>query len=167
MVISPDVLKKFREKNAFILFKEQLNYSCKDSFSRLYQSIMKNEDKNTVKDFYCNLGQKDKELILEIIEEKNGNFCQLSTLFINKKFYNKLEEALAFADFDLFQLAVQKVILDKFKKLSQEDKNKVYGKIYELAGCPKTDDLQWEEHHVTKNMPRLADALAFVERQNL
>ncbi len=42
----------------------------------------------------------------------------------------------------------RKEIEDDFSLLTRDDKCKIYGKIFQYAGEPSTDDFQWGEHHV-------------------
>jgi hypothetical protein len=56
--------------------------------------------------------------------------------------------------------AVEKVITNKLDRLTQEEKNGVYGTIYQLAGSPKNVSDRWGEEHAKEYLPLLADALS-------
>ncbi len=65
-----------------------------------------------------------------------------------------------------FFKAVRKAGLNQFYLLNQDQKNKVYGFVYELAGKPKTNnDLQWGESNAFNNLPRLFDAMNLLQSE--
>lgn len=59
---------------------------------------------------------------------------------------------------------VSNVLTKHLWQLSPEERNRVYGTIYRLAGSPKTDDPKWGEHHAAENLARLADAFSEVKK---
>ena len=132
---------------------------CESSLALLCQSMRrKNFSIEEVKHILFNgLIEKDRNLIYEMIwdlggQVKNGDL--------------KWGEHHAFDNGKLFRfaLAVELAILKKLSNLSQEQKNRVYGEIYKLAGNPETTDDQWGERHALFSLARLADALARVEK---
>ena len=163
MSIPESVLERFNNVDEFKLFKKQLNYNCISPLANIYQAIMKNINPIKLKELFLSLEEEEKMSILEIVKKRSGiSSYQSAARFIGMESRRVIEQTLAFKDFDLFCSAVQETVLQKFQNLAPEEKNKAYLRIYELAGSPQTDDLQWGEHHCTENMPRLADALAGV-----
>ncbi|HSW86352.1 MAG TPA: hypothetical protein VLG49_02510, partial [Rhabdochlamydiaceae bacterium] len=59
-------------------------------------------------------------------------------------------------------LAIRDVAETKLRQLSDQKRNQVYGKIYELAGYPPTIDLRWGENHARENTARLISAIESV-----
>lgn len=55
--------------------------------------------------------------------------------------------------------ALIKSLKGHLDSLSNDEKNRVYGNIYRLAGSPDTDDPEWGKTHCFDDMSRLADAI--------
>jgi hypothetical protein len=68
-------------------------------------------------------------------------------------------EKHAFDNLKIVREAIEQIAQKKFQSIAQPSKNILYGTIYNLAGCPQTDDFQWGEHHATENTERLLTAL--------
>ncbi len=136
----------------------------KGSLDFFYQAIIWETPETQLRGLFSGLEQKDRELVLQMIETKNttDGLHQPSARFISMMGRKAIEQAKAFSNLSHLLYAVQEtiLILSKLDSLSQEMKNEVYGKIYELAGSPKTDDLQWGETHAKDNILTLAEALA-------
>lgn len=50
--------------------------------------------------------------------------------------------------------AARRAIAEKFDRLSKNQQNAVFGKIYDLAGRPQTTDFEWGEHHAFDDVLR-------------
>lgn len=59
---------------------------------------------------------------------------------------------------DVLIKALEIGILEHFNRLSHADKNRVYGKVYDLSPDHDEVDRQWGENHALENLARLADA---------
>ncbi len=70
-----------------------------------------------------------------------------------------------FTDIPRLGRAAREATMEMFNNLSQPQKNRVYGKIWELAGKPKTRNPKWGEHHARDEMLRFVDALEAVRAQ--
>ena len=145
MLIPDEIVQKFANNPEIKLFNEQKNYKCDFQLAKLYQAIMIPMSENKLIEMFSLLEQKDKQLILQLMEKKNQN----------------IEQMKAFEDLGCFQSAVQKTILNKFDSLSMEKQEEVYRTIYELAGSPIITDnpLNWAKANAKKHIPRLAEAL--------
>ena len=164
MLIPDEIVKKFADNPEIKLFNEQKNYKCTFQLAKLYQAIMKKESSTGLKEVFLSLDPKDRKLILDIIENKTNSslHSQPAVRLSGMQPLSLIQTQKAFANPDHFYLAVQQSILKKLSSLTTEQKNKVYGKIYELAGSPITTGnlLDWADANAKKHIPRLADALA-------
>ena len=166
MFISDSILEKFQDGKDIIIFNEQKKYPCQTPLAKLYQAIMKKESSTGLKEVFLSLDPKDRKLILDIIENKTNSslHSQPAVRLSGMQPLSLIQTQKAFANPDHFYLAVQQSILKKLSSLTTEQKNKVYHKIYELAGSPATEDKRWGETHVMDNIPRLADAIAICNK---
>ena len=57
------------------------------------------------------------------------------------------------------QEKIRDYAIQKLHALSQDERDRVYGSIYQIAGRPKTTDLKWGEHEATANTKRLISGL--------
>jgi hypothetical protein len=159
MFISDAILEKFSNLESIIIFNNQKQYPCQSVLAKLYQAIMKNEKPERLKEIFLSLDSEDRKLILEIIESKTHSSlqCQSAHHSSGMEPLSTIQIQKAFANLDHFYLAVQESILKKLDSLSIEEKEKVYEKIYKLAGSPATG---WKKTLIVENIPRLADVLA-------
>ncbi len=104
----------------------------------------------------------DSELQSKIIELANSRV--LTPVAASSNWTPSTDENL-FSDISRLSRAVKEATMEKFENLSQTQKNRVYGKIWELAGRPKTHDPKWGEHHAFDNMLRFVDALEAVTKK--
>ncbi len=163
MFISDAVVNKFPKDPAIVIFKNEKLYPSQFPIAKLYQAIMENKNLEELKEIFLSLAPHDRELILQIIQENkpySNPECQPALRFSGIHSLTSIQIEKAFANPDDFYRAVQQSILKKLKHLPTEQKNAVYGKIYDLAGRPATQDGKWGQTHALENIPRLADALA-------
>lgn len=78
---------------------------------------------------------------------------------VNKGIDPSWGEHHAADDHGRLALAIRDVAEAKLRQLSDQKRSQVYGKIYELAGCPSTIDLRWGENHARENTARLISAI--------
>ncbi len=130
--------------------KEFSDYKCLHSFSSFVQDLaLGSKDPETVKNAFFHLARQDRNLIYEMVYHVSNVQTDNS----------KWGEEHAFDDMNIFCHAVRKSIPVKFDRLSQAQKNTVYGHIYKLAGNPVTTDLCWGESNAFENVLRLCDAI--------
>ena len=141
------------------LSNEDLSCPCESSLALLWQSLnRKNFSIEEIKRIVFNaLTEKDRNLIYEMVWDLGGKVMDGDLQW---------GEHHAFDNDKLFRfaLAVQLAILKKLDNLSQEQKNRVYGEIYKLAGSPETTDDKWGQYYALVNPLYLADALARIEK---
>ncbi|MBS0604623.1 MAG: leucine-rich repeat domain-containing protein [Verrucomicrobia bacterium] len=131
-------------------FHEISEHKCESNLSRFIQFIaMGNCGLEQIQEKFAELDPRDKNLIYGMVYQTAGSKSQDP----------QWGELHAFDDRSVFNRAVRKAISAKFDRLSQEEKNRVYGNICELAGHPATSDLQWGEEHAFENVLRLVDAM--------
>ncbi len=125
-------------------------YHCKTPLAFLSQSLRKGESKGIIKSIFLRLAAHEQNAIYKAVnqEVKNPHSSDL-----------KYGEDHAFDEMPVFKTAVEKVIWAKLEQLTQEEKNRIYRRIYELAGEPQDVSLCWGEEHAKENLPLLADAL--------
>ncbi len=142
--------KNLSEEIGLIKICEFTNYECNSNFSTLVKlNALKAENIEAIKTSFSLLKREDQCLIFEMIYLESGIASEDANW----------GEHHAFDDMHLFRKALRRAISDKFDRLSQEDKNRVYGEIYLLAGKPGTDDTQWGENHAFEHVLRLIDAM--------
>jgi hypothetical protein len=124
----------------------------KSNLAKLYQSIILKNSVLQIIDIFSSFPPADKNLVFEMI---CVGASYPKTEDLNWGEHHALDDRLRF----YFYLAVRKAISMKLERLSQDQKNQVYGNVYRLAGSPATDDGQWGEHHALDNLPRLNDAI--------
>ena len=71
----------------------------------------------------------------------------------------KWGEHNALANHERLLNAIKTVALTKLNTLPEEKKHLVYGTVYRMARHPRTEDLQWGEHHAASDLKRLICAL--------
>ncbi len=144
-------LVNFDSRQEIVNFLSRINalnhYKCLSNLSQFIQFISQSDDPKLelIQAEFSKLETEDKNLIHEIIYQSWGvTFSRLDWKELN-----------AFRLYRSVQIAIQK----KFESLTQDEKNEVYGRIYDLAGRPVTADWQWGEHHAFENVLRLIDAM--------
>lgn len=63
---------------------------------------------------------------------------------------------------DIFIAALETGIKDHFNRLTPEDKNCVYEKVYDISPDRDETDRRWGEKHALENLARLADAIYLI-----
>ncbi len=130
---------------------EFINYDCISNFSMLVKlNTLEAENTEAIKNSFSLLKREDQCLIFEMIYLESGITSEDA----------EWGEHHVFDDMHLFRKALRRAISDKFDRLSQEDKNRVYEEIYLLAGKPETDDSKcWGGNHAFKHVLRFIDAM--------
>ncbi len=131
-------------------FKESTTYQSSSNFAKLYQSILQRKSKEQIQSLFYSLAPADRNLIFEMVWLGAGS---------PKTEDLQWGEHHVFGDPIRFFHAVRHAISMKLERLSQDQKDQVYGNIYRLAGNPATKDGRWGEHHALINLSRLADAM--------
>jgi hypothetical protein len=153
MLIPDGVLQRFPEDKAIMSFVSQLRYPCESPMAKLYQAIMGNKlPLDQIKTMFNALGKEDRYRIFEMAWEKAGK---------PDADYLQWGDTHAFDDRLNFGLAVQKTIMTKFERLSEEQRIQVCSEIYNLTGQPRAKDPEWMgvEHTAKKYILPLTDAL--------
>lgn len=128
----------------FIKFKRELEYAPSSSLGKFYQAVFKQEPIST--------SITDERLLEQIyyqVWELSGEK--------NEADWGRLH---VFDDLEILLMAIRRALKVRVDDLSPEQKNCLYGKVYRLAGSPKTLDRKWGEKHAFENYTLLADALA-------
>lgn len=126
------------ESDSIELYCEQLSYPCQTAFGKFYQMLsnLRISDINH-QHFLCKLPNEIRNLIFWKTWNSSGS----------PQGDSQWGEHHVFDDATLFYKQVKAtlnhVVKAKLKKLDSEKRNAVYGMIYELAGCPKTEDDKW------------------------
>ncbi len=133
-------------------------YICLSEFSKLCKLIMTNDDGAT-KEAFKRLKIQDKNLIFECLYNVYQKQYRTNDFLEESKKDPQWGEHHIFEDMEKFCKAVSLAVDTKFTRLSKNQKDAVYGKIYELAGRPKVPDSQWGERHAFDEVLRLVDAM--------
>jgi hypothetical protein len=133
------------------IFRE---YVCRSEFAKLCQVLVTNDD-SKIQEAFKTLKAEDKNLIYQCVYElswilKGGPF-NLS--------YPQWTEQQAFEDMGLFCHAVAHAVWEKFDRLSDDQSNAVFGKVYELADSPQTSNPTWGEENAFDEVLRFVDAM--------
>src|SRR6267154_157965 len=150
----------FLRSSTYLSSSEELKYRCESSLALLWQSIFKKD--SSIEEMKLivtgGLTPEDRNLIYKMVWEIGGRIINSDPQWGE---HHAFDSGKMFR----FALAVGGAILTKLESLSQEQKNQVYGHIYELAGRPETAHPQWGERcATTAPLARLADALARIEQ---
>ena len=125
------------------------NYTCQSNFSGFVQLVSFDMyDLDKIQEAFALLKDQDKHLIFEMV-------------YVESKISSddfQWGEKHVFGNMPRFCQALHRAIVEKFTRLSQADKNKVYEHIYFLSK-PTTDDAQWGEHHFSDHVLLLIDAM--------
>jgi hypothetical protein len=148
--IPAPILDKFRNQVFVYTFKEQLKYPCQSSLAKLYHAFMAGPLPQEKIKIFDSLDDEDKNLILGIVCENTEK-----------------KEPIAF-DEQSFGLAVQKAIMTKFNRLSDEQRDRVYEDVCNAdSKIPKAASLlsKWAKEEAKSHITRLADAIARVDQK--
>ncbi len=125
-------------------------YECQSSLSKFFQAVaLETIPSKQIPAAFSALNTKDQHLIFEMVYLEAG-------ITSDDANWGELH---VFDDMHRFNKALRRAISIKFDRLSQEDKNKVYGEVYTLAGKPKMDDAKWGENNAFDHVLRLIDAM--------
>ena len=150
---------KFNWEPHFLSQSNEINAHCESTLALLWQSLCTPNFSIEEIKLIVNSGltPEDRNLIYEMVWDLGGKVKDGDLQWGEHHAFDK-NKIFHFA------LAVGLVIWTKFYNLTQEQQNRVYGQLYELAGRPETTDSQWGKRHVLESMVRLADALARMEK---
>lgn len=182
---SEDVCNQFKDYPFVESFKAQLSYQTHTDLGQLYQSIMKQEDKEVQMKLFSLLNLEDQNIFFQKIWEEAGKPFQ--------KIWEETGHSVAtcsiiwgrqhaFEDMHRFRLALQELILEKFNSLDREKKIEICKEIAKEQGSlfllsldvnDITDSLL--EKEAKKNIVYLIDLLwkeeyiasAYLERVSL
>ncbi len=155
LLIYGNELMNFDSRREIVGFLSRIkglnNYKCLSNLSQFIQFISQSENPKleVVQAEFSKLETEDKNLIYDMVYQLSG---------VNSDIFN-WGELNAFNDMDRLYRSIRIAIQKKFESLTQDEKNEVYGRIYDLAGRPVTADWQWGEHHAFENVLRLIDAM--------
>src|ERR1700722_3076485 len=141
-------------------YQDEINYDCKSALGKIYQQVIKNEDKKSVENSFRLLKNSDKHFMYRKICEyvwKHG---------IVMKKWAKLH---IFDDKSRFYSVVLNSISCKYNALTKAERKLARENVYRLAGEPPTSDRpsKWGRLHAIENLPRLADAMESNDRINI
>ncbi len=145
---SKSILGKLYQSYQFFIDEKQIQAPL---FPSLMTVINKNREEK-IKALFSSLSTVDKNLVFEMVWVAAGSPDTEDVQWGEHHVFDRKQ-------IDRFYRAVRKAILAKLSRLSQDQKNRVYGNVYMLAGKPLTIDCKWGEHHAKDNLPRLADAM--------
>jgi hypothetical protein len=134
------------------IFRE---YVCKSDFANLCQVLATNDD-SKIQETFKKLKAEDKNLIYQCV-------YKLSWILkgARREDHQKDQgvEQQAFEDMQLFCHGVAYAVWEKFDRLSYDQSNAVFEKVYELAGRPETSN----PNHAFDEVLRLVDAMDGLE----
>ena len=166
MFIPNEILKSdnhcLRYSCRIVQYRDEMQYKSKSSLAKLYQSIIKREDKVQIQKLFSALESEDKNLILEKVRFETN--CPQSN-------DAQWGEHYLLNDMNHFCLVVKKTIESKYEHLEKDQIEIVRRNIYQLAGSPMLSDSiidvsEWVRWHALSNYPRLADAIAKLKTKN-
>jgi len=152
LFIDDNVLERFSRVPEIAQYKAEREYPANTTLARVYKNVLQVQNfTKELKQVFANLSQEEKNLIY-----KHVYLCAGSPQTDDLQW----GEHQVFENFDVFGRAVRAAGLEKFNSLTMDEKNIVYGRIYDLAGKPQTTDPQWGENNAMNNLSRLFDAIA-------
>jgi len=152
LFIDDNVLERFSRVPEIAQYKAEREYPANTTLARVYKNVLQVQNfTKELKQAFMDLSQEEKNLIY-----KHVYLCAGSPQTDDLQW----GEHQVFENFDVFGRAVRAAGLEKFNSLTTDEKNIVYGRIYDLAGKPRTKDPQWGENNAMKNLSRLFDAIA-------
>lgn len=126
-------------------------YKPTSSLGKLYEALVHGQSREELQPLLDALSQEQQNLIYGHVWEKSG---RPQTPDVEWGRHHALDKK------DKLCSAIEQMLSDKLAALSADEKNTLYGTIYQLAGVPKTDDPQWGERHAWDVVSLLADALS-------
>ncbi len=153
-----DQLEKTRSlKTICNHYKNFMKYPTQSSLGNLFKLIASNAEAADIQNVFKELDAALQQKIVQLAGV-TGTSTGPSTSSAT------IDDSL-FTDIPRFGRAVRMATMEMFNNFSENQKKKVYGKVYQLAGKPKTRDPKWGEHHAFENMLRFVDALEAVTKK--
>ncbi len=138
-------------------YQRFMDYPTQSSLGNLFKLIASNAEAVDIQNVFEELDATLQQKIVQLVGI-TGTSAGPSTSSASN------DESL-FIDIPRFGRAVREATMEIFNNLREHQKNKVYVKIWELAGKPKTKDPKWCEHHLFDEVLRFVDALEAVRAQ--
>lgn len=121
--------------------------------AELYKRVICDElkEKDAKKIAVNALHEKDKDLLYEMVWASSGAPTPFNPLWWGEQNIFKVKS-------HIFDLAVQRTIIEKYQRLDENGKNEVGNTIWQLADEPETPDhLEWGKKHALDNLIYLAN----------
>ena len=135
-------------------FQEELAYSSQSPLANLYQSIIRKKTESEIQTLFSNLSPTDKNPIFEMVGVYAG-FPKIIDL--------QSKEQRVFDDMRIFYLAVRESISAKLERLKNEVDLSGNGRVDRNKWFRSRYGYNWNRSFTMDNLPRLADALAYLE----
>lgn len=155
LFISVQELERFKTHDTVKLYQEELNYPAKGSLALFYQMIMRQRPSaDEIREPFKSLPLNDQHLIYDMAWELSGKPSDDPQQWGEKHAFDVMET---------FYSAVQKTVLVKFERLSQNQKDLVSIKVWEFSGQENSpDSLSWGRYHAKNHLPLLANLVTAV-----
>lgn len=124
------------------------------SLAKLYQYFIRpanTYNRQEAELLLANLSEENRNLVFERVWVESGSPQTTDAQWGQNH---------AFADLSILARAVRSSILTKLERLPEDERNIVYGRIYQLARSLEDVSPSWGKINATKCMVRLADALS-------
>jgi Pyruvate phosphate dikinase, AMP/ATP-binding domain len=120
-------------------------YEYHSPLALLYRGILMGMDEAEIKKCFATMPAKDRDLVYELV---SGSV-------------KELKENNIFNDMDVFNDAVQQALIEKFRRLSEEEKNIIYHKIRseQEKFWKNAWSIEWAKVHCEDDLLLLASAL--------
>lgn len=122
-------------EGALYTLKREFSYEPTSSLGKLYHAVLK-RDILAIQEHLQKIDRFQRDRLLERVGEH----------FLN--------------DLSIFQEAFESSIKAFMHELAKEEKDRLCGSIYRLAGSPETNDPQWGLTHYKQRLSLLADAIS-------
>ncbi len=138
-------------------FQKFMDYPTQSSFGNLFKLIASNAEAVDIQNVFEELDATLQQKIVQLAGIA-GTSAGPSTSSAT------IDDSL-FTDIPRLGRAAREATMEMFNHLSEKQQKQVYGKIWELAGKPKTRNPKWGEHHAFEEVLRFVDALEAVRAQ--
>ena len=149
--INPDYFMYLKKKDCCSKANQFRNYHCLSNLSRFVQLLaLKNEDVPAIREAFSLLTKEDQDLILEMVY-KSSPFASEDPQWIELHFLDNMK---------LFCRAVNKALLAKFNRISEEYRNKVDEQPALIDQISEEDHLYWGTPESFEHTLVLIDAMS-------
>jgi len=154
-----------RERHSLNKLNTFFRYICRSQWASFYQALSEGRlPLPTVAEFLRSL--EDRDLIYEMVHLEAKETAEQEGRVFSDGGDPKLREHHACDNEAVFYRALKRAVLEKFARLSPEQKDAVHGKVYEIAQEDADPALStapsWGEIHKEDNVLRLIDAMASI-----